>query len=41
MKRLLLILAACLLAGAVHAPSPLPTDSLYQLAVPLTYHDGH
>jgi protein SCO1/2 len=41
MKRLLLILAACLLAGAAHAASPLPADSLYQLAVPLTDQDGH
>ena len=40
MKRLLLLLALCL-AGTAHAASPLPTDSLYQLAVPLTDQDGH
>ncbi|MCX7515039.1 SCO family protein [Frateuria hangzhouensis] len=40
MKRLLLTLAA-LLAGGVHAASPLPTDSVYQMAVPLTGQDGH
>lgn len=41
MKRLLLMLAVCLLAGAAHAASPLPADSVYQLAAPLTDQDGH
>ncbi|SEJ04419.1 SCO family protein [Frateuria terrea] len=40
MKRLLLLLAL-LLAGTAHATSPLPGDSVYQLAVPLTDQDGH
>lgn len=41
MKRLLLALAVLLLAGAAHAATPLPRDSVYQLAVPLTDQDGH
>ena len=41
MKRLLLMLLALLSVGVVHADSPLPADSLYQLAVPLTNQDGH
>lgn len=41
MKRLLLMLCALLLAGAAHAATPLPGDSVYQLAVPLTDQDGH
>jgi protein SCO1/2 len=41
MKRLLLTLFALLCAGAAHATSPLPSDSLYQLSVPLTDQDGH
>lgn len=41
MKRLLLILFALLLAATAHAASPLPSDSLYQLSVPLTDQDGH
>jgi protein SCO1/2 len=40
MKRLLLLLAMWFI-GAAHAASPLPADSLYQLAVPLTDQDGH
>ncbi|HET6805853.1 MAG TPA: SCO family protein [Frateuria sp.] len=39
MKRLL-SLFALLLAGVAHAASPLPSDSLYQLSVPLTDQDG-
>jgi len=40
MKRLLLLFAL-LLAGSAHAASPLPTDSVYQLGVPLTDQGGH
>jgi protein SCO1/2 len=40
MGRWLLILASLLL-GAAHAATPLPSDSVYQLAVPLTDQDGH
>lgn len=41
MKRWLLILASLLLAGTAQAATPLPPDSVYQLAVPLTDQDGH
>lgn len=41
MKRLLLTLLALLLAAPVQAASPLPSDSIYQLSVPLTDQDGH
>jgi protein SCO1/2 len=41
MKRLLPMLFVLLCAGVAHAASPLPSDSLYQLSVPLTDQDGH
>lgn len=41
MKRLLLILSVLLCTGIARAASPLPSDSLYQLSVPLTDQDGH
>lgn len=41
MKRLILIVLVLLLAGTAHAATPLPSDSIYQLAVPLTDQDGH
>lgn len=44
MKRLLPLLLVLLCAGvahAAHAASPLPADSLYRLAVPLTDQDAH
>lgn len=41
MKRLLLLLLVLFASAAAHAASPLPSDSLYQLSVPLTDQDGH
>jgi protein SCO1/2 len=40
MKRLLLAVFALLLTATADAASPLPSDSLYQLSVPLTGQDG-
>ena len=40
MKRLLLTWLALLLAVTARAAAPLPSDSLYQLSVPLTDQDG-
>jgi protein SCO1/2 len=40
MKRLLPTLFVLLCAGLAHAATPLPSGSLYQLAVPLTDQDG-
>jgi len=41
MKRLLIRLCVLLLAGIAHAAGPVPSDSIYQLTVPLTDQDGH